>query len=196
MQMTLTEGTSEEAGHPEKCHQWPCKVRRGDPEARRLPPDNFRKANVSGHHPPSDKKRHTPSFYFINYPKPKQQDALLALKPAWNYADLLQTCSVAELPKHPWEASPTFLKNSVCISIYIMVDTVTHHLGLGEEDGHDHGALQPKPLADPTPPPPGGRRAGPALATFQPPLLQSKTLLKHVQVWLIPIETAGRELRN
>lgn len=66
------------------------------PEAPSPQHYDFGKASLSGHHPPSDEKRHTPSLYFISYPKSKQLDILLALKPAPNYTDLLQLHSVAE----------------------------------------------------------------------------------------------------
>lgn len=67
------------------------------PEARRPQNYNFGKASVSGHHPHSDEKRHTPFLYFINYPKSKQQNALLVLKPTQKHAaDLLQPCGAAE----------------------------------------------------------------------------------------------------
>lgn len=156
-----TEGTSKEVGHPEKRHQQPRKAHWGDPAACRLQHYNFGKASVSGHHPPSDEKRHTPSLYFISYPKSKWQDTLLVPK----LHRITQTfCNPAvqqRIPHTPGRGITHSPQKHGLHFYLIMAGTVTHRLGLGEEEGgRSHRTLQPKPFADPTLPSPGGRRAG------------------------------------
>lgn len=77
---------------------------------------NFGNASISGHHPPKG-KRHTLSLYLINYPKSKQQDALLALKPASNYRVSATPQCGTQFLKEPEKVSLIFLKTTVCVSI-------------------------------------------------------------------------------
>lgn len=190
-----TEGTSKEVGHPEKRHQQPRKAHWGDPAACRLQHYNFGKASVSRHHPPSDEKRHTPSLYFISYPKSKWQDTLLVPKPAPNYTDLLQPCGAAENSPHTGERHHPF-------------SSETWSAFLFNYGGHRHAppwsgwrgrwtlpqdfAAQALRWAHSTIS--WGKKSWFRPTAFQPPLAWNKTLLVHVQVWLIPTETAGRRL--
>ena len=167
------------------------------PEARRLQRYNFRKASVSGHHPPSDEKRHTRSLYFINYPKSKQQDTLLVLKPAPNYTGLLQPHGVAESSPSTQERHHPF--SSKTWSVFLFNYGGYHHAP--PWSGWRGRRLLPRGFAAqalrwPHSTISWGKKSWFSPTAFQPPLVWSRTPLTHVQVWLILTETAGRGLHD
>lgn len=172
VQMTLTEVTSKEIGHPEKWRQRPHKAHRGDPEAWRTEAtalwlwEGLCKWASST----SNEKRYTTFLYFINYPKPKQEDTLLALKSAPNYTDLRELHDMAENSPSTWERSCPFSSTTGPVFIF----NYGQYLGLHkEEDSRYHRALHPKPFADSTYHILGEDLVQPC--AFHPPLAWSKT---------------------